>query len=488
MSDIALRTTVADIVKRRNETLKHYQAAYDAIQDAKAAIKLALTNGFQYKATEYYHICSEIKKKMGIDLQNISKVSFMDSARRVVDVEAWAYIMEYSTLERYMDSKAKSQLKQHLIADPPECTEETVLLTCQSMAMDAGMMFRRGLAEAFSSLDHRFKSHDGWKIGSRAVITNAVQQNYDYRTKVLGFSWNYNHRGRDIVHDVERVLRQIKGLPPVETRYDGVTAQVERELKLGEPMENEYIKIRGFKNGNIHLWFTDKDLLWQVNKLLAEYYGEVMSSDRTDDGREESFKHIPKMSLVKGLAYFPTPDKLAQRIVEEHLCRRLSETGVRVLEPSAGTGAFVRAILNKYPSVDVTAIEYDSERCQELREIDNVKVIQSDFLQMTPDSIGKFDVIVMNPPFNFGEDITHVTHASKFLKEGGMLISIMSAGTATRSDKNANHFMKQVTGKKVYDPGEISWSDRWQWLPAGSFSEVGTNVNTILVKIYKEFS
>src|SRR3546814_7969254 len=41
-------------------------------------------------------------------------------------------------------------------------------------------------------------------------------------------------------------------------------------------IHGDYFRVRIFGNGNLHLWFERKDLLVEVNKLLAEYYGEVI--------------------------------------------------------------------------------------------------------------------------------------------------------------------------------------------------------------------
>src|SRR3546814_20330320 len=37
--------------------------------------------------------------------------------------------------------------------------------------------------------------------------------------------------------------------------------------------ESEFFRAKAFKNGNLHIWFKRDDLVIEVNKLLAEYYG-----------------------------------------------------------------------------------------------------------------------------------------------------------------------------------------------------------------------
>ena len=56
---------------------------------------------------------------------------------------------------------------------------------------------------------------------------------------------------------------------------------------------------------------------------------------------------------------------------------------------------------------------------------------ESNFL----DHEGEYDRIVMNPPFEAGQDIDHVRHAFQFLKDGGRLVSIMSPSPFFREDK-----------------------------------------------------
>jgi hypothetical protein len=46
--------------------------------------------------------------------------------------------------------------------------------------------------------------------------------------------------------------------------------------------------------------------------------------------------------------------------------------------------------------------------------------------------LGKFDRVVMNPPFDHGADIKHVEHARKFLKPGGRLVAVVANGPRQR--------------------------------------------------------
>src|SRR3546814_19364458 len=98
-----------------------------------------------------------------------------------------------------------------------------------------------------------------------------------------------------------------------------------------------------------------------------------------------------------------------------------------------------------------------------------------DFLALTPDLIGSFDRIIMNPPFDRGRDIDHVNHAIEFLAPGGILVAIMSAGTEFKSDAKAAAFHAKIERYRA----------RFRDLDPGSFASVGTMVNTVVLTLRK---
>jgi hypothetical protein len=84
-----------------------------------------------------------------------------------------------------------------------------------------------------------------------------------------------------------------------------------------------------------------------------------------------------------------------------------------------------------------------------------------------PALLCRADRIVMNPPFaGNAADIKHVEHALTKLKDGGRLVSVVANGPRQR--------------EKL-----MLLASDWIDLPAGSFKEQGTGVNTAIVVIDK---
>lgn len=112
---------------------------------------------------------------------------------------------------------------------------------------------------------------------------------------------------------------------------------------------------------------------------------------------------------------------------------------------------------------EIVAIEIAPACAAELYRIDcpSVKLMQRDFLKVTPEEIGWFDVIAMNPPFHMRADLRHILHALTFLKSGGKLVALC---------------LDTPRRETILKP----MADTWDIIPEGTFGKEGTNVRTIL--------
>lgn len=162
---------------------------------------------------------------------------------------------------------------------------------------------------------------------------------------------------------------------------------------------------------------------------------------------------------VSSFNLFQTPPALAAR-----LAGMFDKPLGRILEPSAGLGRLYKAIRG-VSAAPVVLVEMSAEICGELyrmTEGDNARLVQGDFLAQSPDTLGLFDAVIMNPPFKMGTDIKHIRHAQRFLAPGGKLVSLCAAGPKQR---------QAFAG--------LEWHD----LPPDSFKSEGTHVNAAIVVI-----
>lgn len=177
------------------------------------------------------------------------------------------------------------------------------------------------------------------------------------------------------------------------------------------------------------------------------------------------------VSAKQQFGYFPTPAPVVQRVID--LAR--IERGMRVLEPSAGRGALAFAAVRAGAVVDCVEVQPEHANALAAEGERNITVMTADFLTTDPQST--YDRVVMNPPFARQADISHVLHAYKHLRPGGRLVSVMSAGVASRKTDLTRQFwalLKDVDGWTVT-------------LPDGAFKESGTGVRTVLAVIPRPY-
>ncbi|MEQ8849849.1 ArdC-like ssDNA-binding domain-containing protein [Botrimarina sp.] len=129
--------------------------------------------------------------------------------------------------------------------------------------------------------------------------------------------------------------------------------------------------------------------------------------------------------------FFPTPRELAESVVWEAGIEARHE----VLEPSAGIGSLAEVVRDKHPLAQLYCVERHLRMCN-LLELKGFDVTCGDFLDVE----GQVDRIVMNPPFENGQDITHFRHAYSLLKPGGRIVAIVSSGTLSMSGRQRTEF------------------------------------------------
>ena len=204
-----------------------------------------------------------------------------------------------------------------------------------------------------------------------------------------------------------------------------------------------------------------------TGRLRLRHLFEVTEAagERMDEMRPRFVRLADKTAaprIVSAWNLFQTPAELAARVVA------LLPGKGRLLEPSAGLGRLFKAFRDVDADSPVVLVEVAAECAGELYRATegdaNATLVQGDFFEQSPERLGTFERIVMNPPFERGADIRHIFRAREFLAPGGTLVAICAGGPKQRAK---------------LQPIAEQWID----LPAGSFRSEGTNVNAAIVVI-----
>lgn len=227
----------------------------------------------------------------------------------------------------------------------------------------------------------------------------------------------------------------------------------------------------------------DRKLYLEINTALEALGGEwnrkvkghVFQADPSD--KIDAVVYSGGFTAAKSdFDFFPTPPALADRIVEAAGI----QPGDRVLEPSAGEGALVRAARRRVLTARIHVVEILPENRHVLREQGFDLLPEPDFMKLELSSLPEsvrvngvrgFDRIIMNPPFSGKKGLDHVERAITFLAPGGRLVSVLPMSVKFRQDARFKVLRDLVAARagKIED------------LPEGSFKSSGTMVRTVLV-------
>jgi hypothetical protein len=377
----------------------------------------------------------------------------------------WKAIYDRLQIDRIASAKDK-KLFERTLEQPPELTFDNAKATFGDYFMRPRYHILRGLAEVFADLHPAYKSHSKVKIGVTGLPKRVIISNFG----------GYGSYGRDKLRDIVNALATYQGQPLMSydelSAIDAAHGSNEDAVLDGRMIawksrykEGEYqtldrgLTIRGFSNGNAHVFFAPNTLL-DINRALAEFYGEVLPDAEEDDAKPQA-----STAVSKDLQFYWSPQEVIDRAMDvAGIYQRNNYSGReapahRVLEPSCGDGRILDELRAR--GCRPFGIEVHPGRAAEARSKGHA-VLTGNFLEQP--ARPEFDFVVMNPPFYGRHYVKHVRHAMNFLKPGGTLVSILPA--------TAHYDHKELQGQ---------WTD----LPVGSFSEAGTNVPTGILKIRK---
>lgn len=174
---------------------------------------------------------------------------------------------------------------------------------------------------------------------------------------------------------------------------------------------------------------------------------------------------------VTGFNLFQTPRVIAARMADLIRERIGDRTGARILEPSVGLGRLWEPFSGEADAMrQAWQMVEDSGECVRAFEkmLKRAGIVRHrDFLDTTADDLGgRFDAVIMNPPFKQGRDVKHIEHALEMVRPGGRLVALCYNGT------RQNEKLRPI-------------ADVWEVLPEKSFREEGTAASVAMLMIDK---
>jgi hypothetical protein len=250
--NIALRKSLQDLCNARDLAIEEFTLAGECLKRSEQALNEITSHAFPWDAKPH-----------------LSLEKFI----REIDRRMWRHAFDKTGLMQYMDGKARKEFDKELDKNPPAFTMENCRENLLSAASNADEFFVRGLVEFFLALSKRHKTNtnEPFKVGRKAILGYAV-------SNFIGMTVNYStySNGSDRVNDMDRIFKTLDGK---KHQPRALESAINTAWKESNVFEDEYYRIKGFKNGNMHIEFKREDLLEKANKLISDYYqGQALAT------------------------------------------------------------------------------------------------------------------------------------------------------------------------------------------------------------------
>lgn len=227
-----------------DHALTHYEAAKNRLDDAMRLLGEARNHA---SSAGYSYYLSNMR--YGLDV---------NQANRELTIAVWRNLIRKTGIVTLMDSQTREKMDDDLQKNPMELTRENIKNILFDLYQRKDTILAGSLINVFRQLSRQYKSNDQIKLtGNRVVI-------------YIGKGWGRDSRYTDKLTDLDRILHFFDGAkePTAHKETLGYRVAWSEEPEI----ENNYLRVKTFKNGNAHVFFKRKDLIKQCNRLIAYHH------------------------------------------------------------------------------------------------------------------------------------------------------------------------------------------------------------------------
>lgn len=201
-----------------------------------------------------------------------------------------------------------------------------------------------------------------------------LQDVQDFHMEIKNFAYGYHIEARDFA---KQKLKQLKNKQTSIILNPKIDSHSQRRLQCSLPVD-KLEKILGKENIKVH----NENFGFLTLPIV------IFSEER-----KISMKETPEIKAAKALDQFYTKPELAKQYVKE-VGNYIANENMNVdlfVEPSAGGGAFTKAVKNEFPEHKLIAYDIDPQ----LDDIEKKDFLEKDITEFE----NKRVVVVGNPPF-----------------------------------------------------------------------------------------
>ena len=258
------------LLQRRDAAVERLQTIFQAVKEYGEigdALAMVIKQGdHEYTSNAGYKFRAPFNRH-GNDSPGTQ--DWLTTATASVDAALWDLLLDGSGLRTFLDAAARKEWDQQIEKnETPPLTADNIRATFAGLHSRRGEFFERGVVGVFRSLSWDYKTNLPRMFGKRIIVGCLVD------------SWGHPcQRASDSLDDLLRAFHILDGKPEPDHR-SGVRARLWAHRDSGALLEDPYLSIRTYKNGNGHVTLLRQDLVEELNRIIARAFPNALPPAR----------------------------------------------------------------------------------------------------------------------------------------------------------------------------------------------------------------
>lgn len=264
-TDLVRRTNARELVREYQRAARRMRYGFRLIDRALTGLTSAFPEGKIHCYVREFHG------------SRVVSVNWSDPEPHVKHLEkdAWAGVVDRLQLRDVLSPKRNEDLSKMLErGEMPPLTEDNVMAFANSVREQLGTFIEECVVECYDWLRPRqaghgagqYKSNSPWQVNARIVLPFVLEGR---RTMS---SWWVHHHTDVMLSALERTMQLLDGKGAAGRDGGSHLWLAIRAIPGDQPCvgETEYFRFKGFRNGNLHLWFKRLNLLAEFNRIAGK--------------------------------------------------------------------------------------------------------------------------------------------------------------------------------------------------------------------------
>lgn len=259
-TELTRSTNIDALLLKREKFVAEIKAAYAHIDAAKNIYEESELGGQGIYRTSFLSLGTHRFTSFGSE-----KIPTQEDILKGFDAIAWKYLMSESGLQSFMSSPDLQAWSDSIYdKTTPSFELQNIQSTFEKLYSERGSMLERGVIAIYRGLSWDYKSNKPVKFGKKLVISGGRS------------SETIPNDISSQIDDLNRFMHVADGQPQPDHRNGFLVKHGSKLAINASGFNSPYFEVRGFKNGNLHVIFTNEELVSKMNEILAKHHPHAL--------------------------------------------------------------------------------------------------------------------------------------------------------------------------------------------------------------------